>query len=165
MIRFALASLVCLAASLAQAAGFQRTEIPANSALSPPLKGAVWYPCAKPPGEMKIGRYVLTVTEDCPMAGGKLPLVVISHGRGGDFLGHHDTAEALADAGFVAVAINHPGDTASDKSRTDDPSVFLERPADIKRTIDFMLGAWSPASDFSVSLVEGIPASSTSAPS
>jgi hypothetical protein len=23
-------------------------------------------------------------------------------------LGHHDTAEALADAGFVAVAINHP---------------------------------------------------------
>jgi predicted dienelactone hydrolase len=143
MIRFALASLVCLAASLAQAAGFQRIEIPASGAPSPPLKGAVWYPCAKPPGEIKIGPYVLTVTEDCPMAGGKLPLVVISHGRGGDFLGHHDTAEALADAGFVAVAINHPGDTASDKSRTDDPSVFLERPADIKRTIDFMLGAWS----------------------
>jgi len=85
----------------------------------------------------------LTVTEDCPTAGGKLPLVVISHGRGGDFLGYHDTAEALADAGFVAVAINHPGDTARDMSRTDDPSIFLERPTDIKRTIDFMLGAWS----------------------
>ena len=85
----------------------------------------------------------MTVTEDCPIEGGKLPLVVISHGRGGDFLGHHDTAEALADAGFVAVAINHPGDTASDKSRIDDPSVFVERPTDIKRTIDFMLGAWS----------------------
>jgi predicted dienelactone hydrolase len=141
MIRFALATLLCLAASLAQAAGFQRIKIPASGALSAPLKGAVWYPCAKPPVEMKIGRYVLAVTEDCPMAGGKLPLVVISHGRGGDFLGHHDTAEALADAGFVAIAINHPGDTARDMSRTDDPSTFVERPTDIKRTLDFMLGA------------------------
>jgi len=41
MIRFALASVLCLAASLAQAAGFQRIEIPASGALSPPLKGAV----------------------------------------------------------------------------------------------------------------------------
>ena len=80
MTRFALASLLCLAASLAQAAGFQRIEVPANGAL-PPLKGAIWYPCAKPPGEVKIGPNVLTVAEDCPIAGGKLPLVVISHGR------------------------------------------------------------------------------------
>jgi hypothetical protein len=78
MIRFALASLLCLAASLAQAAGFQRIEVTANGAL-PPLKGAIWYPCAKPPGEVKIGPNVLTVAEDCPIAGGKLPLVVISH--------------------------------------------------------------------------------------
>jgi len=142
MIRFALASLLCLVASLAGAAGFQRVEIPANDAL-PPLEGAVWYPCAKPSGEMKIGPYVLTVARDCPIEGGKLPLVVISHGRGGDSLGHHDTAEALAEAGFLAVAINHPGDTVRDMSRTDDPSIFVERPTDIKRTIDFMLGAWS----------------------
>jgi predicted dienelactone hydrolase len=89
------------------------------------------------------GYNVNTITKDCPIEGGKLPLVVVSHGRGGDFLGHHDTAEALANAGFVVVTINHPGDTASDKSRIDDPSVFVERPTDIKRTIDFMLGRWS----------------------
>lgn len=40
--------------------------------------------------------------------GDKLPLVVVSHGRGGDSVGLHDTAEALADAGFVVAAINHP---------------------------------------------------------
>jgi len=142
MVRSALASLLCLVTSLAHAAGFQRIEIPSSGAL-PPLEGAVWYPCAKPPGEMKIGPYVLTVAVDCPIKGGKLPLVIVSHGRGGTFLGHHDTAEALADAGFVAVAINHAGDTAGDMSRTDDPTIFLERPADIKRAIDFMLGAWS----------------------
>jgi predicted dienelactone hydrolase len=102
MIRFALASLVCLVASLAEAAGFQRIEVPASGALSP-LKGTIWYPCAKPPGEMKIGPkigpYVLTVTEDCPIEGGKLPLVVISHGRGGDFLGHHDTGRTGSASG------------------------------------------------------------------
>ena len=121
---------------------------------------------------MKIGAYVLTVTEDCPIAGWKLPLVAISHGRGGDFLGHHDTAEALADTGFVAVAINHPGGTARDMSRTDDPSIFLERPADIKQTIDFMLGAWSDSARIDPSRIGffgfsrgGYTASSTSAPS
>ncbi len=46
---------------------------------------------------------------------------------------------------FVAVAINHPGDTSTDRSRTNDVSVFVERPADIKRVIDFMLERWSDA--------------------
>jgi predicted dienelactone hydrolase len=50
----------------------------------------------------------------------------------------------LADAGFVVSAIDHPGDTVTDMSRSDDLSVFIERPADIRRLINFMLGA-SPA--------------------
>ena len=48
----------------------------------------------------------------------KLPLIVISHGQDGWFGGHHDTAEALADAGFVVAAINHPGDNALSATRT-----------------------------------------------
>jgi len=35
------------------------------------------------------------------------------------FGGHKHTAAALADAGFVVAAIDHPGDTASDQSRVD----------------------------------------------
>ena len=76
----------------------------------------VWTPCAEPAQEIKIGPYVLAGRRDCPIVGDKLPLVVISHGHGGSFLGHHDLAEALADAGFVVAAINHPGDTFSDMS-------------------------------------------------
>ncbi len=142
--RFALAVTLSLVASLARGAGFQQIEISASGAL-PLLKGAVWSPCAEPPGEVKIGAYVLQVAENCPIAGENLPLVVISHGRGGDDFGHSDTAEALADAGFIVVAIDHPGENSKDRSRIDDPSVFIERPADIKRTIDFMLGSWSGA--------------------
>ncbi|MEX3842328.1 alpha/beta hydrolase family protein [Paraburkholderia sp. BR10882] len=92
-----------------------------------------------------MGPFVLSVAKDCPVTGEKLPLVVISHGTGGTFLDHSDTAEALADAGFVVAAISHPGDNAMDKTRTKDFSVFVERPADIKRLIDFMLGPWAAA--------------------
>ena len=78
---------------------------------------------------------------------------MISHGQGGNFLGHRDTAEALANAGFVAVAINHPGDTSTDRSRTNQMSVFVERPADIKRTIDFTLERWPDAARIDTSRV------------
>jgi predicted dienelactone hydrolase len=134
-----LAILLCFAVP-AQAAGFRFIDVPADAA-GPALRGAVWYPCGAPPGEIAVGNLTLPGTRDCPVAGDRLPLVVISHGRLGDFTGHHDTAEALANAGFVVAALNHPGDTASDGNRSDDLSVFVERPTDIKRLIDCMLGA------------------------
>jgi predicted dienelactone hydrolase len=73
-------------------------------------------------------------------------LVVISHGRTGWFGGHHDTAAALANAGFVVVAINHPGDNGFDTSRVDDLALTIERPNDVRRLIDFMIGDWPNAS-------------------
>jgi predicted dienelactone hydrolase len=78
--------------------------------------------------------------KDCPLPDKRLPLVVMSHGRTGSFAGHHDIAEVLADAGFIVAAINHAGDTSADLSRTDDLSIYVSRPNDIKRLIDFMLG-------------------------
>jgi predicted dienelactone hydrolase len=132
-----------LAATPARAAGFRFIDIPADAG-GPAIHGAMWYPCAEPPAEIDLGKITVPGAKDCPIGDGKRPLVVISHGRGGDFTGHHDTAETLADAGFVVSAIDHPGDTVTDMSRSDDLSVFIERPADIKRLIDFVLGA-SPA--------------------
>ena len=140
---FLVALTLLLTAAAAQAAGFRFIEAPAGPG-GPALTGAMWSPCSAAPGEVDLGDVTLTGVKDCPIAGGKLLLVVISHGRGGSFLGHHDVAETLADAGFVVAAINHPGDTSSDTSRSDDLSVFVERPEDIKRLIDFMIGA-SPA--------------------
>ena len=56
-------------------------------------------------------------------------------------MGHHDTAEHLADAGFVVAALNHPGDTARDKSLFHDLSVYVQRPLDVKHVIDYLTGA------------------------
>lgn len=134
-----------LSTTAANAAGIQALTVPPDSA-SPVLAGAVWYPCAMTPTAMKLGPFLVSAAKDCPIAGKKLPLVVISHGRTGSFLGHRDTAQALADAGFVVAAISHPGDNAQDGSRTNELSVFVDRPADIKRLVDYMLGSWSNAS-------------------
>jgi predicted dienelactone hydrolase len=51
----------------------------------------------------------------------------------------------LAEAGFVVAALNHPGDTAADKSRIGELSIYIERPLHIRRVIDYMTGA-SPLS-------------------
>src|SRR5262249_53121869 len=82
---------------------------------------------------------VLTGVRDCSVDGEQLPLVVISHGRGGSFLGHYDTAETLADAGFIVAALCHPCDTPTGMSRSGDPSPLFGRPTHIKPLIDFML--------------------------
>jgi predicted dienelactone hydrolase len=132
-----------LTAIAAQAAGFRFIDVPADRN-GPALKGAVWYPCTQPSGNIKIGSYAMSVTQDCPIAGEKLPLVVISHGWSGTFLGHRDIAETLANVGFVVAAINH-SDNAMDERRNGDFSVLIERPTDIKRVIDFMLGPWPDA--------------------
>lgn len=124
-----------------QAAGFSLIEVPADSN-GPALRGAVWTPCDAPAGRLAFDPLVLEGTQDCPIAGKQLPLVVISHGKGGSSLLHHDTAAALADAGFVVAAINHPGHNFQDMSGASHLSVYATRPADMRRLVDYMLGAW-----------------------
>jgi len=142
LLELAGAAALCLAASFAHAAGFQTIETPADAS-GPALRAGVWSPCREPPGEIKLRNTILRATANCPIAGDKLPLVVISHGYGGSFTGHHDIAEALADAGFVVAALNHPVDSgAGDMSRADTLAPLVERSADVKRLIDYMLGAW-----------------------
>jgi predicted dienelactone hydrolase len=135
-------ALFCLYAAMAHAAGVQFIIIPPDGDSSA-LSGAVWSPCARPPQEVKLFSVITPALLNCPVQGEKLPLVVISHGQDGWFGGHHDTAEALADAGFVVAAINHPGDNAVSATRTRDISIAVKRPADIKRLVDYMLGPWS----------------------
>lgn len=140
-----MAALV-LAMSPAAAAGLALIDIPADSS-GPELTGAAWYPCATAPSEIAFDLVSVTAARDCPVEGGRLPLVVVSHGLYGSFLGHHDTAEALADAGFVVAAINHPLDSSqSPIRRPGDIASMLDRPKDIERLIDYMVTKWPDAS-------------------
>ena len=119
------AIILCLIATLAQAAGLRTIDIAADAG-GPALGGAVWSPCSQPAGEVNLGKLSLRGLKDCPLPDKRLPLIVMSHGRTGTFAGHHDIAEVLADAGFIVAAINHAWpDTGSDLSRTDDLSIYV----------------------------------------
>ncbi|QND50422.1 dienelactone hydrolase (plasmid) [Phyllobacterium sp. 628] len=133
-----LAATFCLAASPAQAAGLKLLHIPGGQD-GPAIEAAMWSPCTKAPEDMQVKAFMILAVPDCPVAGNGLALVIISHGYGGWYLGHHDTAEALADSGFVVVAINHPHANYADMSRANGLTALIQRPVDIKRTIDFML--------------------------
>ncbi|MET4683286.1 alpha/beta hydrolase family protein [Brevundimonas faecalis] len=73
-------------------------------------------------------------------ADGPYPLIVISHGNGGDFRSHHDTAAALAKAGFVVAALTHTGDNWRDQSRATD---LVDRTRQLSVLIDYMTRDWS----------------------
>jgi predicted dienelactone hydrolase len=108
----------------------------------PALTGGIWTPCAAPATEIKLGRATIPGVLNCAVPEGRHPLIVMSHGSAGSFLSHHDTAAALADAGFVVAAINHVGDNAQDRSRQGYLSIFSTRPREIRRVIDYMTTAW-----------------------
>src|SRR5262245_59734921 len=124
----------------AAAAGLKFLAVPADAS-GPAITVAVWYPSADRPSPVTLGPITLLAAQEGKIDGHGLPLVVLSHGRGGSFVVHHDTAEHLADAGFVVAALNHPGDTALDKSLFYDLSIYMQRPLDVKRVIDYLTGA------------------------
>ena len=86
-----------------------------------------------------MGPTTMSVAVNGSVHGKALPLVVMSHGNGGSFLGHYDTAIALADAGFVVAAVTHTGDNYKDQSRGTD---VMDRPRQMSRVIDHMLSSW-----------------------
>lgn len=139
------ASALMLLAGTVQAAGFKKVSIP-SAGPHKALEVTLWTPCAQAvQSPLPAGPFQLKVKPGCPIAGDhKLPLIVMSHGRGGTALGHHDTAEALADAGFIVASFNHPGDNAFDPSQSDDLTALYQRPAHVKHVIDFLLGNTSP---------------------
>lgn len=118
--------------------GFQKLEIPNGN--EPALDLGVWYPTDAPvvsggtePFEQGIAASGARVN------GHNLPLVVISHGGGGSFVSHYDTAVALARAGFVVAAISHRGDSGADQSQV---LKLWRRPAQLQHAITYMLQSW-----------------------
>lgn len=141
MNRFAAALiLMVLMPGPGHAAGIASLEIPAD-ANGPAIKAMMWTPCAAAPENIALGgQFTLPGVRNCPIEADTLPLIVFSHGFGGSAIGHHDTAEVLADAGFAVVALNHPFDSDSNIRLSNAAAALTARPQDVKRVIDYMLG-------------------------
>jgi len=119
------------------AAGFETLQ--AADGADKPLEVAVWYPTEAVARQEGLGPFTLNIARGGAVAGQALPLIVISHGNGGASLSHHDTAVALAQAGFVVAAVQHTGDNYADQSRE---AQLMDRPRHISRVIDHMLKTW-----------------------
>jgi len=104
-----------------------------------PLTIGVWYPTDAAAKPTPLDTFTQDVAVGAPVAGHGLPLVVISHGSGGWFGGHYDTALALAHAGFVVAAATHNGDAYQDQGQV---AQIWRRPAQLHRLIDYMLAEW-----------------------
>ena len=133
------AALLFGPASFAGTVGFAEASIPDGR--FPPLQAGIWYPAQATPTPTRVGLLTQMVAAGAPVPAGAHPLVVMSHGQGGDFAGHADTAFALAEAGFVVAAPTHTGDNWRDASRTLD---VAGRSRQLSSVIDWMIGAWHP---------------------
>jgi predicted dienelactone hydrolase len=127
------------AAAPAKAANVGFEELTIANGAEKPLTIGVWYPTDAAERPTRLQPFVQTVAPGGAVAGSGLPLVVFSHGSGGWYGGHYDTALALARAGFVVAAVSHAGDSYSDHSR---PAMIWVRSNQIHRLIDYMLGEW-----------------------
>lgn len=108
--------------------GFGVEDALAPDPADKPLDLRIWYPSdAATPNVVK---------------GANLPLIVISHGASGGKELHEDTAQVLADAGFVVVAITHTGDNYRDQSYVRLNRNLSERPRHVISTVDYMLTSW-----------------------
>jgi predicted dienelactone hydrolase len=122
--------------ALAANAGF--TVVQAADPQGPPITVGIWYPTDAPAKPMQLGIGDQVAAPGAPLVGDHLPLIVMSHGNGGFFGGHADTAQALAEAGFVVAALTHTGDNYADQSRATD---MPNRPRQLSVLIDYMLKA------------------------
>ncbi len=99
----------------------------------------IWYPATPGGRQIKAGVngvfYGTEAGRGAPHAQGKFPMIIISHGAGGNAGQFGWIASELAQAGYVVVLPNHPGTTSMNASAHAAVRVW-ERPADISAVID-----------------------------
>ena len=111
-----------------------------------PMTAIVVYPTdadpkGGPPAVSHLGPFHVAAATGFPPAAGPFPLIVVSHGTGGSSLGHHDSATALARAGFVVASIEHPRDNYRDDSGFGTDIQLYGRPHHIVALIDALLAS------------------------
>jgi predicted dienelactone hydrolase len=110
---------------------------PVNHGQTP---GFVFYPSTEAThGTTAIGPYDVAARTGAPVAPGRWPLVVISHGHGGSDLGHHDLASYLARHGFIVASFEQPRDNFHDTSGAGDATVLAGRAIEVHAVIDALL--------------------------
>jgi predicted dienelactone hydrolase len=104
------------------------------------LPMVVYYPTLAPAGTpLTRGGFAVDASPDAPVADGRFPLVVFSHGHMGSMWQAHDLCEALARHGYVTAAVEHIGDDYGDQSGFRTDRMLLGRAYQLSALIDAVL--------------------------
>ncbi|WP_299028280.1 prolyl oligopeptidase family serine peptidase [uncultured Sulfitobacter sp.] len=103
----------------------------------------IWYPAQDGGKRVTVGGngvfYGTPAGRRAPHQQGRFPMVVLSHGAGGNAGQFGWIASALAQSGFVVVLPNHPGTTTGNASAEAAVRVW-ERPQDVTAVLDEITG-------------------------
>ena len=106
-----------LQAAAAEPAGFRSVTIPAEHH-GREMSGALWYPSAGGGQAASYGEngvfFGTAVLEGARMAEGPLPVILASHGLGGNIGVLSWLTAGLAEAGALVISVNHPNSTTRD---------------------------------------------------
>ena len=99
----------------------------------------IQYPTLAAVVPTSIGPYVFDATTDAPIAPGRFPVCVVSHGGGGSHLLYRSIAGHLAAHGFIVVSPEHAGDNRNDRSLSNTDAAAIARPGQTSRALDAVL--------------------------
>ncbi|UVS98169.1 alpha/beta hydrolase family protein [Burkholderia glumae] len=126
-----------LAAPAAFNAGVVRLTVAGEAA---PFDAMVFYPTREPEIPWQAGPFTVEATRNAaPAPGGRFPVVLISHGRGGGPLGHRELARALARAGFIAILPTHVGDASGYPRASSQARILIDRPRQAEAALNTVL--------------------------
>lgn len=130
--------LATAAATSINAAGYTTAPAPAAHR-DAPLTAHIWYPAKDDGTKISIGQNAVftghAVHKNATPKDGAHPIVVLSHGSGGNAPNLSWIAASLADQGMIVIAANHPGTTSGDSTPERTLKTWM-RPADQSALID-----------------------------
>jgi len=136
---FALVTAILCLVSVANAENFNGSGLKKLAVVDPvdsrPMEAVVFYPSAAKTEATKIGPYQVQASPTAPMAEGRFPLILLSHGNMGSMWGHHDLGASRARNGYIVVSVTHPGDNFKDPSRLGAISSTYGRPMQISAAL------------------------------
>jgi len=107
-----------------------------------PLDVAVWYPTSERGKADIVGDNIVfsgtAALRDAKPTAGAHPLLLISHGYGGNWRNLNWLAQQMADEGYIVAAPDHPGTTTRNKKPQDAKQLWL-RPQDLHHVLDKLL--------------------------
>jgi predicted dienelactone hydrolase len=96
----------------------------------------VLYPTDVPSAPTPFGPYTFDVSPEAPVAEGRFPVVVVSHGNGGSHLLYRAVATHLARNGYIVALPEHPGNNRNDNSLEGTYENLVNRPRHVGLTLD-----------------------------